>query len=226
MNKAILVAGTAILSFTAGSLSSYFYVRKILLEAFDHQVSEQVGKEMYVVEQRRFKAEQEMLEAQSKLLSMEPLVVDLDSKERVFYNNVLPAVQEFAEKHKPQAIATEALKKYQGADPESQVEPSMDHPYQITDGMFQEADFTQIQLTYYEGDGVLSDDRDDVIEDPQTMVGTEFPKWFGDLSGDENVVFIRNGAREVDFEITRSGGSYGEEVAGFDPVRDPVGDDE
>lgn len=236
MNKAILVAGTAILSFTAGSLSSYFYVRKTLLEDFDCQLEEQVEKELQVIFRNKDKAELALQVAEERLQQLEgavtevqskPVVVDLVGSERVFYNNVLPAVQEFAEKHRPPVPAREAMAKYQGADPESQVQVSMDHPYQITDGMFQEADFTQIQLTYYAGDGVLSDDRDDVIEDPAVLVGVEFPKWFGDLSGDENVVFIRNGAREADFEITRSEGKYGEEVAGELPdwLSEQRGDD-
>jgi len=223
MNKAILVGATAILSFTAGSLSSYFYVQKKACVDFDRLVEEQVDKEMSAIAQRQRKSESELRDATTKLQQMEdlvgdiqrkPIAVDLDGSEKVFYNNILPAVQEFANRLKPPVPVREAMASYQGLDPESRVEVSMDHPYQITDGMFQEADFTQIQLTYYAGDGVLSDDRDDVIEDPATLVGVEFPKWFGDLSGDDNVAFIRNGAREADFEITRSEGKYGEEVAG------------
>jgi hypothetical protein len=92
--------------------------------------------------------------------------------------------------------------------------------------MFQDGDlkYDQIQLSYYAGDDTLADDRDDVIEDPVPMVGSEFRHLFGQISGDPNVVFIRNGVRQVDFEITRSEGKYGEEVAGELP--DPRGDDE
>jgi hypothetical protein len=231
MNKVILVGATAILSFTAGSLSSYFYATKKLGEAFDRAVEDQVDKEMDAIAKRQNKSELALQAAQERLKQIErgtvgPVVVDLKDSEKVFYNNVLPAVQQFALEHAPPAVATEALARYKGLDPESHVEVSEDHPYQITDGMFQEDDFTQIQLTYYAGDGVLADDRDDVIEDPATLVGVEFPKWFGDLSGDENVVFIRNGAREADFEITRSEGKYSEEVAGFLPEPEHRGEDE
>lgn len=223
MNKAILVAGTAILSFTAGSLSSYFYVQKMLLEDFDRRVQEQVAKEVEVAARILNKTDQEMRVATTKLQQMEDLVGDVQSKpvalddnEKVLYNQILPTAREFAGRFKPPVPVTTALARYQGADPESRVEPRMDHPYQITSAMFEESvpGYDQIQLFYYAGDGVLADDREDIIEDPATIVGVEFPKWFGDLSGDENVVFIRNGARDVDFEITRSEGKYGEEVAG------------
>jgi len=229
MNKLIFI-GASVLSFTAGSVSGYFYATKKLGEAFDRQVEEQVEKEMAVIFRNKDKAEFELQEAQERLRQLErivnstgPVVKDLEGSERVFYNNVLPAVRDFAEKHAPPGVVVDAMKKYQGVSLESQVEPTLDHPYQITDAMFTEgvAGYDQVQLTYYAGDGVLADDRDDIIEDPASIVGTEFHKLFGDLSGDANVVFIRNGVRDLDFEITRSEGKYGEEVAGFLPDMDP-----
>ncbi len=222
----------------AGFWGGIYYATKKLGETFDSAVQAQVDKELDAISRRQNKSESELREATTKLQQMEdlvgdiqskPIVLDLDNNEKVLYNQILPAAREFAERFKPPVPVTTALARYQGADPESRVEPSMDHPYQITSAMFEESvpGYDQIQLFYYAGDGVLADDREDIIEDPATIVGVEFPKWFGDLSGDENVVFIRNGARNVDFEITRSEGKYGEEVAGEMPdwLSEQRGDD-
>lgn len=223
MNKIIFI-GVSVLSFAGGSVSGYLYAQKILMETFDRQLSEQIQKEMAATYRNKDRAEDALRAAQRKLEELEgeaakPTVVDLADSEKVFYNNVLPAVREFTDRLRPPVPAREAMAAYQGLGEETKIEPSMDRPYQINDAMFQEgvSGYDQIQLTYYAGDGVLADDRDDVIEDPLPMVGPDFQNQFGQMSGDPNVVFIRNGLREIDFEITRSEGKYGEEVAGERP---------
>lgn len=77
-------------------------------------------------------------------------------------------------------------------------------------------DFTQNSITYYEGDNVLVDERDQPIPDLNTIVGERNLK-FGGVSGDDEIVYIRNHNLEVDFEVVRSYGTYAEEVLGFAP---------
>lgn len=57
-------------------------------------------------------------------------------------------------------------------------------------------------LTYY-ADGVLTDDWDNVIENPDDIVGEDFASHFGDYDGDEDSVFVRNEDDECDYEILR-----------------------
>lgn len=91
-------------------------------------------------------------------------------------------------------------------------------PYIISSEEFNDADldFNQNTLTYYEVDRVLVDERDQPLE-----VGTvgEHNLQFGNASGDQNIVYIRNHHLEVDFEICRSYGSYAVEVLGASPPR-------
>lgn len=77
-------------------------------------------------------------------------------------------------------------------------------------------------LTFYEGDEVLADDNDKVVEHADEAIGLSNLEFFGHGSGDPNVVFIRNEVREIDYEIARSNGMYAQEVHGFDPdqIRD------
>lgn len=93
-------------------------------------------------------------------------------------------------------------------------------PYIITQETFLENDskFNQTTLTYYVDDEVLADERDDVIEDKDTVVGLENLKLFGQDSSDENTVHIRNAKLEIEFEILRHEGSYSMEINGIAPL--------
>lgn len=90
-------------------------------------------------------------------------------------------------------------------------------PYVVSkqEYMDNENEYMQISLTYFEGDGVLVDERDDVIEETDGLVGDDNLVRFGDWSDDPNVVYVRNHLKELDIEINRSRGKYSEEVAGL-----------
>jgi hypothetical protein len=75
--------------------------------------------------------------------------------------------------------------------------------------------YEQYTLTYFEGDDVLSDDRDRVIEDQDKTVGLGNLSKFGIGSGDPNIVYIRNEELKVDIEVVHSDGKYATEVHGF-----------
>lgn len=92
-------------------------------------------------------------------------------------------------------------------------------PYVIHVDEWQQNDteYEKMDLTYYEGDEVLTDDNDNVIPEVEETVGFENLSKFGHGSGDPNVVFIRNDVREILYEVARSSGMYAHEVHGFDP---------
>lgn len=100
--------------------------------------------------------------------------------------------------------------------PGNQGDRGSNKPFVLTVREFEEGEFDYVQntLTYYEGDDVLADERDQPIHHMQKIVGTENLK-FGDKSGDPNIVYIRNNELEVDFEICRSKGTFTEEVLGY-----------
>lgn len=92
-----------------------------------------------------------------------------------------------------------------------------DEPYIITKDEFleNEHNHSQESLTFYEGDDALSDSKDQVLVNPKNLVGADTLDRFGYGSEDENIVYVRNEKLELDFEIARSPGSFGEEVLGF-----------
>lgn len=78
-----------------------------------------------------------------------------------------------------------------------------------------EPEHEQATLTWFEGDGVLVDERDMPIEDITQVIGTESMLKFGHGTKDGNTVHIRNNNLAHDVEIVRSHGKFSEEVAGF-----------
>lgn len=92
-----------------------------------------------------------------------------------------------------------------------------DAPYVITEDEFYncEEGYTQDHLTYFEADDVLVDKTDQPVDDVEGIVGDDNLARFGDGSRDKNVVYIRNDRLELDMEVSRSTGSYTEEVLGF-----------
>jgi hypothetical protein len=94
-----------------------------------------------------------------------------------------------------------------------------DVPYIITieEWMENDLEHNQIQVTWYEGDQILADERDDVIEDWRALIRAATVEKFGVGCDDENTVMVRNERRHLDIEVTRSDGRYAKQVAGFDP---------
>lgn len=76
-------------------------------------------------------------------------------------------------------------------------------------------DFDSITLTYFEGDDVLSNERDEVIPDQDGTVGLENLSKFGHGSNDPNIVYVCNKEKAVVIEVVHSDGRYATEVHGF-----------
>lgn len=94
-----------------------------------------------------------------------------------------------------------------------------DEPYVISVDEFNEGEesYDKTNLTFYEADDTLVDERDTPIDTVDYTVGEDNLTKFGHGSGDHNVVYIRNEKIGTDFEVIRSKGSYSHEVLGLDP---------
>lgn len=193
----LIIGGTALVSGTAGMLAGFLYAKKTLVEGYTEILNAEVEemREHYRV-RSTMKAYSSPREAAEELLPAElfdSVVQDLgqalieDQKENVFDNK-------------------------------DTTEPNKVGPYIISVDVFMadDAGNRQVSVTYYEGDNVLADERDEPISQMEKFIG-DGPIPFGRLSRDPNVIYIRNNEINVDFEITRSTGKYSEEVQGFMP---------
>ena len=89
-------------------------------------------------------------------------------------------------------------------------------PYVIhEDERGEEPGYNSVAYTYYELDGVLTDEDDEPVPHGAEIVGLDNLK-FGHGAGDEDVVFVRNERLEIEMEIERRRESYEREVLGLE----------
>lgn len=104
------------------------------------------------------------------------------------------------------------VKKYDTAD-ESNKKPSnnYDEPYVISPDEFGDIDdYETITLHYYEGDGYLTDDNDELVDDADEVIGWDSLNHFGEYEDD--AVHVRNDRYKADYEILKCIGNYKDEV--------------
>ncbi len=71
-------------------------------------------------------------------------------------------------------------------------------------------------LTYYEGDGEVCDENEDILPAPEDFIGDAL-EHFGEGSGDPDTVYVRNNLTGVNYEIVRNKDSYAHAVLGQTP---------
>lgn len=79
-----------------------------------------------------------------------------------------------------------------------------------------ETEYEQSTLTYYVGDDTLVDEASMPVGDDASVVGNNALTAFGHGSKDKNVVYVRNEALEMDFEIVKDERKFSVHVLGFD----------
>lgn len=87
-------------------------------------------------------------------------------------------------------------------------EEKVDKPYIIPPEETWEQDYPTISLTYYEGDGVLADEQNKIIDNVGELVPEDFASHFGEYEDDS--VYVRNDGFGAYYEILKDYGSYTE----------------
>ena len=91
-------------------------------------------------------------------------------------------------------------------------------PYVIPPDDFGEKfGYDTVSLTYY-ADGVLTDIYDNIIEDADDLVGEDSLNHFGEYEDDS--VFVRNDAKETDYEILRDERTYSDVMGDSSELED------
>jgi hypothetical protein len=236
-NNPFLIAGVALVAASAGAAGGYYWAKKRLTTKFDAIMENEIheAKEFYAAQ---YKAEEYETpeKAVEKLIPKEERKKSKSEKEAA---NALVNYQGHSVLAEQSVTEIELTPTEQGVDAEiitsnifvngqpldegdydetdEEALKSMGKPYVITEDSFGENEdgYEQIQVTWYAKDQILADDRDQVIDDADGLVGEINMTKFGQGSGDKHIVFIRNDEKELEIEVARSKGSYAEEVAGF-----------
>lgn len=98
-----------------------------------------------------------------------------------------------------------------------------DKPYMITVSQFMsdmQYEDNKMSLLYFEEDGTLVDDREQIVPNVEETVGEGNLHQFGRGSGDANALYIRNEKLQCDIEVIRDKRSYSEVVLGIKPERE------
>lgn len=201
MNKGIIgglifVAGVAV-----GSVPTFFITKKVFKNKYEKEKDEEIQAV------REFYADQKVEEDTVK-----------EEPHDIFHNPELKAVAEQlsktakASKEEAQKILAKEGYSEEELDPVLHpITPPADAKKKIeviSPGEWKEnEDYSVVCLTYYD-DRILADDGDEIIDDPDEIVGEEALGSFGEY--DDNVVLVRNDILKTYFEITLDPRSYDE----------------
>lgn len=91
-----------------------------------------------------------------------------------------------------------------------------DRPYIISEAEWNDNDpsHEQVEMTYFEGDKIVSDPNDKPVALVQETIGWDNLR-FGHRSNDNDIVYIRHDTYHLDMMIVRDERKYGEHVGGF-----------
>lgn len=196
MNKTFLAFGAGL---AVGIGGTYFYLK----QKYEEKLSEKFQEI-----RKHYKEKQE--QSKSK-----------EEKDEKFANRF-----EEAEERGKDRIAYEAIaKRYQRSDEQCPVDPAElesppeDEPeeeiFTVTEEEMEIYDnFENIDLTYYAEDDILCDDQEQVIEDPEAIIGDALTK-FGVESDYPDTVYVINERVRAIFEVLMVEGSYQEIVLGM-----------
>lgn len=184
MNKTFLAFGVGL---AVGVGGTYFYLKQKYEEKLSDQIQE--IRKHYQKKQEKPKTIEEAEERE---------------KDRITYEAITKRYQE-SDEQRP-------------VDPAEQESPPEDEPeeeiFTVTEEEIESYDnFENIDLTYYAEDDILCDDQEQVIEDPEAIIGDALTK-FGVESDYPDTVYVINERVRAIFEVLMVEGSYQEIVLG------------
>jgi hypothetical protein len=133
-------------------------------------------------------------------------------------NAAIAAIDEFyGSKPASDIDPEEGLPNEDGDEDGLEEERDTSRPYALSLAEFAESPdgWQQLTITYYAGDTVLVDDKEQPIQDIVKTVGPLTPLSFGGVSEDPHIRYVRNHRLEVDFEIVLDRRSYVDVVLNY-----------
>lgn len=231
----IILGVTAVVSAAAGGGVAYFFANRHLRLKYEAIAEKEVAdaKKYYSALHKKAEFSDPVETATRVITDLEQYAETVDelgygsdlgysesqeTKDELVTPSPVPEEAEVVRQSHLKNVFTEADNSDDEFDYETEMRNrSVDAPYIITHDEFyeNEPDYQQVTLTYFEGDDVLMDEKDQPISDTDATVGDANLTRFGHGSKDKNIVHVRNDKLELVFEIIRSDGEYVQEVLGF-----------
>lgn len=223
MNRTtIAFAISSIASLAVGSTAGYFIAKYRLGKQFDERLAQEVEQTKAFYTKLSEKATYRTAEDAVNALIPDAVTAmkeyQGEVKEDSFFEKV-DEEKEFSQTEMPPTVKSifdrgKATEEVSEKDKRNRTEEA---PYILEKEEFlqDEMSYTQTTLTYYAGDNILTDSRDDVINEIDSTVGEGNLQNFGYGSGDPKVVYVRNDVLGSEFEILHHEGTYKQHVAGL-----------
>lgn len=172
-----------LLIFAAGALAGAFAGARIAKKHYEELAQEEIEEVRAYYKNKEEKIEEPKQEVEEKV---EEKSIEVEEKKE--YDTII--------KHGNYMTMEEDEE-----NEEDELCDSDDEPYIIDPSEFGNYGHYATQTCTYFADGVLVDDVDEVIEDPDSLVGTYHVDIFRDF--DATSVYVRNDWMKMDFEIIR-----------------------
>lgn len=206
MNKYFVAAGVvAVGSCAASSVAGYFFAKGRLTKQFEDLLAKEIlaTKKFYAIVNKDGVTPEQLNLPKPEQEVPEEIKLVLDR-----YAGRTEKIQYHRPVEKPEVITQNIFANVQD-DPK---------PELITEAEYLEngPEYTQVSYTYYQGDGTVADQSDEVVEDVPKNLGLENFEHFGEGDWDPNILYIMNRRLEHMYEINLSSGKYSVEVMGLD----------
>lgn len=212
MNWKTVAAAIGIASFVAGSATGFFTAKRLLEKKYEELLKQEIEyTKKFYARQAKKDGFESPIEAAKALLPEE--AADALLKYQTAVVTDYHAISKGGEQ-----IVRNIFAETSSVDLEKEIAARTEEaPYIISVREYSEneLDHQQATLTYYAGDQVLADEKDENIPNTDETVGDNNLPRFGHRSEDPNTLFVRNEALEMDFEIVLKQGKYKEIVLGM-----------
>jgi hypothetical protein len=217
IRKVVIFAGCFVVGSVIGGVFGYQYAKQALQDEFNTRLDEEIQANLERQNRIFKRGDFETIEKAAEKLYKGPRS-GVEFEDKPPFESPLSSTPDHELRRLADALAVE--RGYRAPDEEEQWvvdsatqmvgETESGDPHIITVEMFNagEKDYLQPQLIYYKGDDVLVNDRSEIIEDRDVILGPSALKSFGHGSNNPDIVFIRNHSEGADFEVLREHGSF------------------
>ena len=188
-----------IISFAAGAAIGSAVTWKLLKTKYDAEYEQKYQEE--IKEAKEFYKKK--LSADNEIVQNDEVTIPKVTKDK-------PDIMEYASRIKELGYAGQVARgeikedeeEYMGKEDDSM----KDEPYVISEEEYDDNNYDTETLTYF-ADGVLTDWFNEVVENPEELIGSDTLERFDELA-DGDTVFVRNDAHATDYEIQRDYRNY------------------
>ena len=209
----VVLVGVMLVSSGVGFLIGYKTAEKRLSDEFEQRLEKETKgmREFYVATKKPYATPQE---AVAELI--EETQGDDPKGEQTAYHKIAKQYKPSEKKSDTIVDIPEQPVIVQNIFSKNERDPEFPYIISQEEYMQNDQDWQQITVTYYRGDGVLTDHREDVIEEIEKTIGLDAINNFGLQSSDPGTVHVCNEKLGLLFEVLLHEGTYTKEVLGLE----------